>query len=197
LPELTVRDAAEWTAWLEEHHTTETEVWLVYWKKATGKPSIAWAEAVEVALRFGWIDGLARGLDDERYMQRWTPRRPKSKWSLVNKNIALRLIAEGRMTPAGLATVEAAKASGEWDRAYTVPKATPAPPDLKARIAANPAAKEQQRRVSRTRWNRWMAWLDGTEGATRTRRLNTIVKALETKDYTAADAAAMRKNAGR
>jgi uncharacterized protein YdeI (YjbR/CyaY-like superfamily) len=192
LPELTVRDAAEWAAWLEEHHTTETEVWLVYWKKATGKPSIAWADAVEVALRFGWIDGLARGLDEERYMQRWTPRRPKSKWSLVNKNIALRHIETGEMRPLGLAAVEAAKASGEWERAYTAQKPLPVPDDLKARIKTSPAAKAQQQRVSRTRWDRWLRWLDAAEGVARSRRLNMIIRALETKDYAAADAAAKR-----
>ena len=186
-----------WDAWLAEHHEREPEVWLVYWKKASGKESVKWADAVEVALKYGWIDGRIGTIDEHRYRQRWTPRRPKSKWSLVNKQIAERLIAAGEMAPMGLAAVEAAKASGEWDRAYTVQKPTPTPDDLKARLKASPEAKEQQRRVSHTRWNRWLAWLDGTQGATRTRRLNMIVRALETKDYAAADAAAMRKNARR
>ena len=110
----------------------------------------------------------------------------------MNKKIALRHIAAGEMRPLGLAAVEAAKASGEWERAYTVQPPTPVPADLKARLKASPAAKAQQQRVSRTRWDRWLAWLAGTEGATRTRRLNMIVRALETKDYTAADAAAAR-----
>jgi uncharacterized protein YdeI (YjbR/CyaY-like superfamily) len=111
--EITARDEAEWTAWLEANHETESEVWLVYWKKASGKESIAWAAAVEVALKFGWIDGVIRRIDDDRYAQRWTPRRPKSKWSLVNKEIVLRHIANGELRPRGLAAVEAAKASGE------------------------------------------------------------------------------------
>jgi uncharacterized protein YdeI (YjbR/CyaY-like superfamily) len=192
LPELVPCDAAEWAAWLEEHHTTEREVWLVYWKKATGKPSITWADAVEVALRFGWIDGIIRTLDEERYMQRWTPRRPKSKWSLVNKNIALRLIAEGRMAPAGLAAVEAAKASGEWERAYTVQKATPLPPDLREAINRDPAAKAEARRLSLTRHERWLAWLDGTQGVTRTRRINRIVRALASRDFAPIDDASRK-----
>ena len=191
--EITARDAAEWAAWLEANHETETEVWLVYWKKASGKQSIAWADAVEVALKFGWIDGVIRTIDEHRYAQRWTPRRPKSKWSLVNKNIVLRHIANGELRPMGHAAVEAAKASGEWDRAYTVQPATPTPDDLKARLKASPAAKATQQRVSRTRWDRWLAWLDGTEGRTRTRRLNMIVKALEERDYVAVDAAARPK----
>jgi uncharacterized protein YdeI (YjbR/CyaY-like superfamily) len=190
--EITARDAAEWEAWLDANHETEIEVWLVYWKKASGKQSIKWAEAVEVALKFGWIDGLMRPLDDLKYAQRWTPRRPKSKWSKINREIALRHIASGEMRPRGVAAVEAGKASGEWDRAYTVASPQPVPDDLKARLKANPVAKEQQRRVSRGRWDRWLAWLEGTEGRTRTRRLNMIVRALETKDYAAIDDAARR-----
>jgi uncharacterized protein YdeI (YjbR/CyaY-like superfamily) len=190
--EITARDPVEWAAWLDDHHETETEVWLVYWKKASGKESIAWAEAVEVALKYGWIDGVIRTIDEHRYAQRWTPRRPRSKWSLVNKEIVLRHMANGKLRPMGLAAVEAAKACGEWDRAYTVQPPTPVPDDLKARLKASPAAKENQRRVSRTRWDRWLAWLDGTEGRTRTRRLNMIIRALEARDYTAVDAAAQR-----
>jgi uncharacterized protein YdeI (YjbR/CyaY-like superfamily) len=191
--EITARDQLEWTAWLDANHETETEVWLVYWKKASGKESIAWAEAVEVALKYGWIDGVIRTIDEQRYAQRWTPRRPKSKWSLVNKEIVLRHIANGELRPLGLAAVEAAKASGEWDRAYTVQPPTPTPDDLKARLKASPLAKENQRRVSRTRWDRWLAWLDGTEGRTRTRRLNMIIRALEARDYGPVDAAAQPK----
>jgi uncharacterized protein YdeI (YjbR/CyaY-like superfamily) len=190
--EITARDQAEWAAWLEANHEAESEVWLVYWKKASGKESIAWADAVEVALKFGWIDGVIRTIDDHRYAQRWTPRRPKSKWSLVNKEIVQRHIANGELRPMGLAAVEAAKASGEWDRAYTVQPPAPTPDDLKARLKASPLAKENQRRVSRTRWDRWLAWLDGTEGRTRSRRLNMIVRALEQRDYVAVDAAAKR-----
>jgi uncharacterized protein YdeI (YjbR/CyaY-like superfamily) len=187
-----VPDAAAWRAWLEQHHETEPEVWVRYWKKGSGKPSIVWAEAVEIALAFGWIDGLIRGIDEHCYAQRWTPRRPKSKWSRVNREIALRLIASGEMRPMGLAAVEAGKASGEWDRAYTVQPAKPVPADLKAAVNASRAAKEQQRRVSRTRWDHWLDWVERAEGRARTRRINMVVRALETKDYAAADAAAKR-----
>jgi uncharacterized protein YdeI (YjbR/CyaY-like superfamily) len=193
-PHVTATDRAEWDAWLETNHELASEIWVVYWKKGTGKPSIAWAEAVEVALKYGWIDGLIKTIDESRYMQRWTPRRPKSKWSKVNRDIALRLIEAGEMTPMGLAAVDAAKASGEWERAYTVQPPTPVPADLKAALKANPAAKTQQQRLGRVRWDRWLAWLDGTEGRTRTRRLNMIVRALESRDYAPVDAAAQRKS---
>lgn len=193
MSEITARDRAEWAAWLEANHETEPEVWLVYWKKGSGKESVTWAEAVEIALKYGWIDGVIRTIDEHRYAQRWTPRRAKSKWSLVNKNIVLQHIANGELRPMGLAAVEAAKASGEWDRAYTAQPPTPVPDDLKERLKASPIAKENQRRVSRTRWDRWLAWLDGTEGRTRTRRLNMIIRALEAREYGPVDAAAQPK----
>ncbi len=181
------RDADEWRAWLDEHHESESEVWLHYWKKSSGNQSLDWAQAVEVALRYGWIDGLVRGIDADQYMQRFTPRRPKSKWSKVNKEIALRQIAAGEMTPMGLQAVEAAKASGEWDRAYTAQRPLRAPDDLREAIKLDPDAKRNRDRVSTTRWNRWVAWLDGTEGRTRTRRCKLVVRALATRDYAAID----------
>ena len=188
------RGPDDWSAWLASNHESASEVWLVFWKKASGKQVMTWAQAVEVALRHGWIDGRLQGIDEERYVQRFTPRRPKSKWSKVNKELALRLIAAGEMTPMGLRAVEAAQASGEWDRAYTVQPATPIPDDLKSRLRASPEAKAQHQRTSRTRWDRWLAWLDGTEGRTRARRLNMILKALESRDTKAVDAAAQRKS---
>lgn len=191
--ELHPRSPDDWSAWLESKHESAAEIWLVFWKKASGKQVITWAQAVEIALRYGWIDGRIQGIDDRRYGQRFTPRRPKSKWSKVNKEIALRLIAADELTPMGLRAVEAAKASGEWERAYTVQRPIPAPDDLKEAIRRNPAAKETRDRVSRTRWDRWMVWLEGTEGRTRARRLNAIMKALETRDYVAVDVAAQRK----
>jgi uncharacterized protein YdeI (YjbR/CyaY-like superfamily) len=189
-PHIHAQDRDEWHDWLEANHETASEIWVMYLKKGSGQPSIAWADAVEVALCFGWIDGLIKSVDEHRYMQRWTPRRPKSKWSNVNKQIVLRLITAGELRPMGLATVEAAKASGEWDRAYTVQRSTPVPDDLKTKLKANPEAKAQQQRLSRPRWERWVAWLDSAEGVARTRRLNLIVNALEARDYAAVDAKA-------
>jgi uncharacterized protein YdeI (YjbR/CyaY-like superfamily) len=92
---------AAFRAWLEEHHETATEVWVGYWKKATGKQGMSWAQAVEEALCFGWIDGIAKRVDDERHRQRFTPRKPTSNWSAINIANVERLRAEGRMWPAG------------------------------------------------------------------------------------------------
>jgi uncharacterized protein YdeI (YjbR/CyaY-like superfamily) len=95
-------DAAQWEAWLDAHHETETEVWLVSWKKATGRQELSYGRAVEIAMQFGWVDSRERGIDAERYKNRWTPRRPTSNWTERNEALAERLIAEGRMRPAGL-----------------------------------------------------------------------------------------------
>ena len=192
--ELQPRGPDDWRDWLDANHESAAEIWLVFWKKASGKQVLDWAQAVEIALRYGWIDGRIQGIDETRYGQRFTPRRAKSKWSKVNKELALRLIAAGEMTPMGLRAVEAAKASGEWERAYTVQRPLPAPDDLKAAIKGNVAAKATRDRLSRTRWDRWITWLEGSEGRARTRRLNMIVKALETRDFAPVDAAAQRKS---
>src|SRR6185312_14358897 len=108
------KDRHEWRKWLEENAATSQGVWLIYYKQSSGKPCVPYAEAVEEALCFGWIDSRANALDDERSMQLFTPRKPKSPWSRLNKERIERLMREGRMTPAGLAKIEAAKRDGSW-----------------------------------------------------------------------------------
>ena len=100
------KDRAEWRAWLETNHTLETEIWLLFYKRHTGKPRVAYPDAVEEALCFGWIDSTIRRVDDATYAQRFTPRRPGSSWSELNKRRVSRLVQEGRMTKAGLAKVD-------------------------------------------------------------------------------------------
>jgi uncharacterized protein YdeI (YjbR/CyaY-like superfamily) len=113
LPEVGPFTAAEWEAWLEANHETETEAWLVSWKKSTGKQELAYGEAVEVAMQFGWVDSLEKGIDAERYRTRWTPRRPAGNWTEKNLALAERLIAQGRMRPAGLRAFATAKPGGQ------------------------------------------------------------------------------------
>ena len=100
-----VTTAEEFRQWLTEHHQHKKEIWLVQYKKASGKPSIPYVEAVETAICFGWIDGLEKSMDSERYALRFSPRRPKSNWTETNKERARKMIAAGRLTPAGLATL--------------------------------------------------------------------------------------------
>lgn len=135
--------AAEWEAWLGEHHaSTPDGVWLKYAKKASGLATVTYAEAVEVALCYGWIDGQAAPVDETWWLQRFTPRRARSRWSKINRERALRMIEQGRMHPAGLREIESAQADGRWERAYAGPAAAKVPDDLQAAFDANPAAAE-------------------------------------------------------
>jgi uncharacterized protein YdeI (YjbR/CyaY-like superfamily) len=116
--------------WLEQHGEAAADVWVKVAKKHTGIPSLDWAGAVEVALCFGWIDGQSRRIDDNWYLQRFTPRRPKSTWSKVNREKVQALTDAGRMRPAGLAEVERAKADGRWEAAYDSAATASVPEDL-------------------------------------------------------------------
>lgn len=133
-------DAAAFDAWLAKNHATEPELWLRNYKKGSGIATITHAEAVRVALGWGWIDGLRKGFDEVSFLQRFTPRRPRSIWSQVNRDQAERLIAEGKMHPPGLAEVDKAKSDGRWDAAYAPGRAMTVPDDLMAAIHADPAA---------------------------------------------------------
>jgi uncharacterized protein YdeI (YjbR/CyaY-like superfamily) len=133
--------APDFDAWLDREHDRAPGLFLKIAKKSAGIPSITAAEAVEVALCHGWIDGRGNRVDDDWFTVRYTPRRPKSVWSLKNVETVARLIAEGRMRPAGLAAVQAAQADGRWDRAYAGPATITVPDDLAAALAAEPAAE--------------------------------------------------------
>ncbi|HYE54139.1 MAG TPA: YdeI/OmpD-associated family protein [Chitinophagaceae bacterium] len=103
-----------WRDWLEKNHASATEIWVVFYKQASGKPRVPYADAVEEALCYGWIDSTMRPVDEHKYMQRFTPRKPKSVWSALNKTRVEKLIAEGLMTPAGMKKIELAKQNGSW-----------------------------------------------------------------------------------
>jgi uncharacterized protein YdeI (YjbR/CyaY-like superfamily) len=115
---LTCRDGAEWEAWLADHHALRSSVWLKIAKKGAGLPSVTISEALDVALCYGWIDGQRKALDEDYYLQKYTPRRPRSRWSKINVGKAEALIAAGRMRAPGMAAIEAAKADGRWAAAY-------------------------------------------------------------------------------
>jgi uncharacterized protein YdeI (YjbR/CyaY-like superfamily) len=142
LPIVEVADQQGWRAWLEANHASPTGVWLKFAKKGSPTPTVTYDEAIEEALCFGWIDGQSRGYDDHFYLQRFTPRRPRSKWSQINREKAARLLAEGRVRPPGLAQIEAAKADGRWDAAYPAQSAATVPDDLQEALDQNPRAKE-------------------------------------------------------
>src|SRR5205809_1430753 len=140
-PELVVRDTAAWRRWLGAHHAQPDGVWLVLAKKGTTKPtSLTYDQALEEALCYGWIDGQAGRRDEATYRQRFTPRRRRSPWSKRNTERAERLLAEGRMHPAGIAEMERARADGRWAAAYPGSQEIEVPPELAAALSADPAA---------------------------------------------------------
>jgi len=130
----------EFDVWLEQNHEEMEAIWIQIAKAKSGQTSITWADAVPVALSHGWIDGQARRVDDDWYLQRFTPRRARSNWSKVNVAHAERLIAEGRMRPWGMEQVEKAKADGRWDAAYQASSSREVPPELQKALDASPAA---------------------------------------------------------
>lgn len=171
---------AEMEQWLEANHAGSDGIWLKIAKKGSGVASVSYAEGLELALCFGWIDSQKRGFDDEFFLQRFTPRRPRGRWSRINREKAEALIADGAMRPAGLAEVEAAKADGRWEAAYASQGNAKMPDDLRRELDRNEAAA------------RFFASLDGAnryailyrledakKPETRERRLRKFVAMLE------------------
>jgi len=142
LPVILFPAAADLEAWLESEHAESSGIWLKLAKKGSGVDSVTYAEAVELGLCFGWIDGQAKRFDERHYLQRFTPRRPRSKWSRLNRERVEALDAAGRMRPSGRAAVEAAKADGRWDAAYEPASTAEVPPDLERELKRDPAARE-------------------------------------------------------
>jgi uncharacterized protein YdeI (YjbR/CyaY-like superfamily) len=140
LPVLHFESRAALAAWLAEHCESAPGCWLKLARKGAGAASVSYAEAIELGLAHGWIDGQKAALDDEFWLQRFTRRGPKSRWSRINREKAVELIESGRMTAAGLATVEQAKADGRWERAYEGAATITVPEDLQRALDANPAA---------------------------------------------------------
>jgi len=141
LPMIPFASSEAWEAWLEENHATSNGLRIMLAKKGSGLETVSVAEAIEVALCYGWIDSQAEGFDERYWLLRFTPRRPRSKWSKRNRDKATRLIQEGRMKPAGLREVERAMSDGRWDAAYDSPSTATVPEDLQRELDRNEEAK--------------------------------------------------------
>ena len=171
---------ADWRDWLEAHHGDADGVWLKIAKKRSGIASVSHAEALDVALCFGWIDAVRHAHDDEYFLQRFTPRRARSKWSQVNRDRAERLIEAGEIPPAGLAEVRRAKADGRWDAAYEPQSRATVPDDLQAALDANRAAAQTFATLtSQNRYAILFRLRDAKRPETRARRLERFVAMLE------------------
>jgi uncharacterized protein YdeI (YjbR/CyaY-like superfamily) len=178
--ELYVVNRSEWQKWLSQNHDTEEAVWLVYFKKHTGKPRIPYDDAVEEALCFGWIDSLVKRVDDEKYIQKFSPRKTGSTWSELNKKRAEKMIAEGKMTEAGMVKIEDAKKSGEWFRKPAAKKTLVVPPFIQTALNNNPKAKENFNRLAPTYKRHYIGWITSVKREeTRIRRLNESLELLE------------------
>jgi uncharacterized protein YdeI (YjbR/CyaY-like superfamily) len=180
LPELVVRTARQWRRWLERHGETSPGVWLVLTKRGTTEvTTLTYDEALDEALCCGWIDGQVAARDGASYRHRFTPRRPRSRWSARNAGLIARLEAEGRLSPAGAAEVARAQADGRWEKAYAGQASADIPPDLLAALDAEPRAKSAFETLSRQ--NRY-AVIYRTNSAvrptTRARRIETFVAML-------------------
>jgi uncharacterized protein YdeI (YjbR/CyaY-like superfamily) len=167
---------ADWRAWLQAHHETRQNIWLIYHKKHTGVPSLTWSQAVDEALCFGWIDSQAKPIDADKYMQFFCRRKPGSAWSRVNKEKIIRLTAAGLMAPAGLARIEAAKQNGSWTLLDEIEELI-IPADLAAALQARPGASDFFASLSKTDKRNMLQWLVlAKRPETRQKRLAEIVE---------------------
>lgn len=179
LPVLPFASQASWETWLETHHASSAGVWLQIAKRATGIATVTYAEALDVALCFGWIDGQKASYDETFFLQRFTPRRARSKWSKINVEKVAQLEAAGRMREAGAAQVASAKADGRWEAAYGGSATITVPDDLQAALDANPAAQTFFDTI--TRGNRYAILYrvhDAKRPQTRAQRIATYVEML-------------------
>lgn len=179
-PILTLASEAAWEAWLDAEHATSDGVWLKFAKKGSGVETVVYAEALDVALCYGWIDSQVARLDERFYLQKFTPRRARSKWSHINREKIEALTKQGRMKPAGLEQVELAKADGRWEAAYASPANVQMPDDLQAALDASPKAAEFWDGLNKS--NRFAILYqlhDAKKPETRARRLEKFVAMLE------------------
>lgn len=166
------KDRAAWRAWLARNHDKKREIWIAYYKKGSEKKSVRYEEALQEALRYGWIDSTVNALDAERYAQRYTPRKPRSVWSAANKARIDRLIREGRVAAPGLAAVETARRNGAWGALDRVDPKPEIPPDLIAAFENDPDAKSKFERVSASQKKMFAGWILGAKRPeTRARRV--------------------------
>jgi len=190
--------AREWEEWLEANHAVAAGVWVKIAKKGTGIESVRYPEVLESALCFGWIDARREALDDTYFLQRFTPRQARSRWSTINRDKVEQLTAAGRMRPAGLAEVERAKADGRWDAAYEGQRRMAVPDDLQRELDARPQAKAFFAQL--TRQNRYAILYrlnDAKKPETRARRLATFVAMLEAGETIHPQVGADRKRGSR
>jgi uncharacterized protein YdeI (YjbR/CyaY-like superfamily) len=179
LPIILFESQEDWEAWLEEHYETSDGLWLKISKKDSGIDSVSYSEALDVAISYGWIDSQKASFTDKFWLQRFTPRRPRSKWSKVNREKATELIEQGKMKPTGLREVELAKQDGRWDEAYDSQRNAIVPDDFQQELDRNPRAQEFFATLNST--NRYVILYriqDAKKPETRARRIEKYITML-------------------
>ena len=170
----------DWTTWLDKNHAKSSGVWLQIAKKTGKVKTVTYAEALEVALCYGWIDGQGKGLDESAWLQKFTPRGPRSIWSKINRKRALELIKSGRMKPAGLAAIDRAKKNGQWEAAYDSHRTATVPDDFQAALNQHPKAKAFFSTLdSGNRYAILFRLQTAKKAETRARRIEQFVRMLE------------------
>ena len=175
-----LKTAGDWRSWLVENHNNKNGIWLIYYKKHTGRPRVPYNEAVEEALCFGWIDSTVKRIDEDTYMQKFTPRKLVSKWSEHNKKRAEKMIKKGKMEQAGMQAIEIAKKNGKWDEAYTSQLNLELSSDLLISLKRNSIAFEEYLNLSPSQkkyYNNWV--MSAKKPETRMKRYNEMIGLLE------------------
>lgn len=184
IPIISFKTATAMELWLQENHTNQEGIWLKMAKKHSGISTVTYDEALDIALCFGWIDGQRKAYDDQFFIQRFTPRRPRSLWSLRNVKKIADLTAAGRMQPSGAAQVETAKLDGRWERAYGNHEEMPVPADFLLALESNPAAKATFDSLKKTdRYQIAFRLTTAIKPETRQRRFSKIMAMLETGNF--------------
>lgn len=175
-----MRGRRDWRVWLERNHDVVTEVWLVFYKKHTGKACISYDAAVEEALCFGWVDSIIKRIDEGKFVRKFTPRKAGSRWSESNKERAKRMMREGRMTESGLAQIREAKKSGQWFAKALPKRELEVPQFVKDALAANPIARRNFDNLAKSYRRHYIGWVvSAKREETRKRRLVEVIGRLE------------------
>lgn len=177
---LEVKDRAAWRTWLSENYDTAADIWLVYYRKDTGIPSIGYGASVEEALCYGWVDSIIKRIDEQKYVRKFTPRKPESHWSPPNIRRVEKMIAAGQMTEYGLSLVEAAKQSGSWDNPAVRPELDLTMPEEFARaLDENPQAKVTFEALTKTYRKQYLTWIvTAKRPETKARRIEESIRLL-------------------
>lgn len=173
---LYVTNRIDWRDWLQSNHQSKKEIWLIYFKKHTGKPRIPYDDAVEEALCFGWIDSIVKRVDDATFVQKFSPRKPRSVWSVLNKERVEKMIKAGLMTQVGMDKIEEAKNNGKWEEAYSSKKAVDIPSDLTIALRKDKVAHRNFLNFADSYKNMYINWINSAKKEeTRQRRIKEVV----------------------